>query len=474
MAGFTAGTTYSINESIKRLKKAFGTGGEFGQLMEELAKTVSGSVSNLQDAFFIFQASVAKGFFDELKKQLGDLQKLVTTNQKQITQFGILVGEKIAKAMQGLRKATILVVENFDALLAVLLAIIGAKFIVFVTNLIGALKLLTVTVTGLTAVMMRNPLFLFSMGVATIITGIAAATRGLNKDIKDLDKTMQDADGLNEFLIGIGETYSKKKPITAPTQPKIITPKIPETNLPEKAKETLTVIQKIQEALNEVVSKQMTEWEKKMNNIYTIAIEGVFKGIAGISKALAESIILGKNLGAALKNLVAQALVQALAAVIKMVLEKAFLVLLEKLFGIEIKKAVDMEEKKLGVMKKQTAELAKQAGFRILLALLGAAEGGQVRGQRAEGGSVLRRAAGGRTTQTNAYLVGERGRELFVPNTDGEIISNERLQNLGTNVNFTINATDVKGVKELLIDNRAVIVNIINSALNQKGKAALV
>jgi hypothetical protein len=474
MAGFTAGTTYSINESIKRLKKAFGTGGEFGQLMEELAKTVSGSVSNLQDAFFIFQASVAKGFFDELKKQLGDLQKLVTTNQKQITQFGILVGEKIAKAMQGLRKATILVVENFDALLAVLLAIIAAKFIVFVTNLIGALKLLTVTVTGLTAVMMRNPLFLLSMGAATIITGIAAATRGLNKDIKDLDKTMQDADGLNEFLIGIGETYSKKKPITAPTQPKITKPKIPETNLPEKAKETLTVIQKIQEALNEVVSKQMTEWEKKMNNIYTIAIEGVFKGIAGISKALAESIILGKNLGAALKNLVAQALVQALAAVIRMVLEKAFLVLLEKLFGIEIKKAVDMEEKKLGVMKKQTAELAKQAGFRILLALLGAAEGGQVRGQRAEGGSVLRRAAGGRTTQTNAYLVGERGRELFVPNTDGEIISNERLQNLGTNVNFTINATDVKGVKELLIDNRAVIVNIINSALNQKGKAALV
>ena len=125
-------------------------------------------------------------------------------------------------------------------------------------------------------------------------------------------------------------------------------------------------------------------------------------------------------------------------------------------------------------MKKQTKELQKQAGLRILLALLGAAEGGQVRGQRAEGGSVLRRAAGGRTTQTNAYLVGERGRELFVPNTDGEIISNERLQNLGTNVNFTINATDVKGVKELLIDNRAVIVNIINSALNQKGKAALV
>ena len=474
MAGFEAGTTYSIQETIKRLRKAFGTGGEFGQLMEELSKTVSGSISNLQDAFFIFQASVAKGFFDELKKQLGDLQKLVTTNQRQITQFGILVGEKIASAMQSLRKATILVVENFDKFLAVLLAIIAAKFIVFITNLISALKLLGIAVTGLTAIMMRNPLFVLAMGAATIIGGIALATKGLRKEVKDLDKTLKESEAVDEFLNNIGEIDNRGRSSAPTTKPTVFEPAPPETGLPETTEKVKTTIEKIQEALNTVVGKQMTEWENKMSNIYQLAIEGVFKGIEGVSRALAESIILGKNLGEALRNLVRQALVEALAAVIRMVLEKAFLVLLEKLFGIEIKKATDQEEKKLGIMKKQTKELTKQAGLRILLALLGAAEGGQVRGQRAEGGSVLRRAAGGRTTQTNAYLVGERGRELFVPNQDGEIISNERLQNLGTSVHFTINATDVKGVKELLIDNRATIVNIINSALNQKGKQALV
>ena len=477
MAGFEAGTRYSIQETIKRLRKAFGTGGEFGQLMEELSKTVSGSISNLQDAFFIFQASVAKGFFDELKKQLGDLQKLVTTNQKQITEFGVLVGQKLASAMQSLRRATVFVVENFDSFLAVLLAIIAAKFIVFIHNLIAAIGLLRIAISGLTATMMRNPLFLLGMGVATIVGGITYSIKGLKKEIKDLDKTVQESEAVDEFLRGIGEIDNRKRP-SAPqipmTPPFGIGKDFPETQLPEETEKVKTTIEKIQEALNTVVSKQMTEWENKMSNIYQLAIEGVFKGIAGISQALAESIILGKNLGAALKDLVAQSLVQALAAVIRMVLEKAFLVLLEKLFGIEIKKAVDLEEKKLGVMKKQTSELAKQAGLRVLLAILGAAEGGSVRGQRAEGGSVLRRAAGGRTTQTNAYLVGERGRELFVPNQDGEIISNERLQNLGTSVHFTINATDVKGVKELLIDNRATIVNIINGALNQKGKAALV
>jgi hypothetical protein len=64
---------------------------------------------------------------------------------------------------------------------------------------------------------------------------------------------------------------------------------------------------------------------------------------------------------------------------------------------------------------------------------------------------------------------------LFIPSTDGQIVSNEKLNGMGTtNINFTVQATDVKGVKELLIDNRATITNIINSALNQKGKPALV
>jgi hypothetical protein len=85
------------------------------------------------------------------------------------------------------------------------------------------------------------------------------------------------------------------------------------------------------------------------------------------------------------------------------------------------------------------------------------------------------RANGGQTSGTNAYIVGERGRELFIPSTDGQIVSNEKLNGMGTtNINFTVQATDVKGVKELLIDNRATITNIINSALNQKGKPALV
>ena len=221
----------------------------------------------------------------------------------------------------------------------------------------------------------------------------------------------------------------------------------------------------------ESLDKMKTTFE----NINQILAGAILQGIDAMSKALAESIILGKDLGKAFKQFILNGIVSAVAGLIKYFATKLLILALEKLFPNLLKNQVDLETAKLDVLKKQTKELQKQAALRVLLMFLGAAEGGQVRGNKADGGQVTGyRQAGGGVTQTGAYIVGERGRELFVPNQDGEIVSNERLQQLGTNVNFTINATDVKGVKELLIDNRAVIVNIINGALNQKGKAALV
>ena len=83
--------------------------------------------------------------------------------------------------------------------------------------------------------------------------------------------------------------------------------------------------------------------------------------------------------------------------------------------------------------------------------------------------------SGGAVSKGQPIMVGEQGPELFVPNQTGQITQSARGTGGGeTNINFSINATDVRGVKELLIDNRATIVNVINSALNEKGKEAIV
>ena len=41
-------------------------------------------------------------------------------------------------------------------------------------------------------------------------------------------------------------------------------------------------------------------------------------------------------------------------------------------------------------------------------------------------------------------------------------------------VNFNINTVDARGFNELLVNSRGVIVNMINQAVNEKGRMAIV
>ena len=101
MAGFKEGVQVSVDDSILGLSKAFGTGGKFGNLIDDLSKTLFGTISNLKDAFFLFQVEVSKGFFEALKKNLGDLKKTVETNRESINEFGQTIGTGLSKLIQG-------------------------------------------------------------------------------------------------------------------------------------------------------------------------------------------------------------------------------------------------------------------------------------------------------------------------------------------------------------------------------------
>ena len=62
-----------------------------------------------------------------------------------------------------------------------------------------------------------------------------------------------------------------------------------------------------------------------------------------------------------------------------------------------------------------------------------------------------------------------------MPDSAGTIIPNNQLgMGKPVTVNFNINTVDARGFNELLVNSRGVIVNMINSAVNEKGKAALI
>jgi len=212
----------------------------------------------------------------------------------------------------------------------------------------------------------------------------------------------------------------------------------------------------------EMNENSLAKLQEKFTNISTSIKEGLNAGITGFSNALARAIILGEDLGKSFKNMVTNALVQTLAILIEVIIRMG----IQKLLGIDLEK---QEKDKLKQAKKYTSELKKQVALAMLLAFF---TGGSSM-MPSFGGS--KRASGGSVQKDQPYLVGEQGAELFIPNSSGQITQSARGTGGGeTNVNFTINATDVRGVKELLIDNRATIVNVINSALNEKGKEALV
>ena len=63
------------------------------------------------------------------------------------------------------------------------------------------------------------------------------------------------------------------------------------------------------------------------------------------------------------------------------------------------------------------------------------------------------KASGGSVSSGTAYVVGEKGPELFVPTGSGNIIPNNRLSGGGTTINLTVNgAIDAEGTARTIID----------------------
>ena len=221
---------------------------------------------------------------------------------------------------------------------------------------------------------------------------------------------------------------------------------------------------------NEVASAELAF--RSLNK--TIA-EGVVVGVKNVSVAIAESIVLGKKLTDTFRELTQKLLVKILSQLIEEQLIKLALIALDEL--------------KLFISRQQTAEIQKQntllaqrqsmggdsGGFLGTLFNIGASIFGGGGGMTPIDASVVSPfAEGGSVRGGMPITVGERGRELFVPNTNGTIVPNHELANSGMNITFNIQANDVRGIKELLIDNRATIINLVNQGANQKGKSNVV
>jgi hypothetical protein len=479
LLGFKAGATVTAEETKKRFQEVFGRGGTFGNATSEFANTLEGTLSMLQDKLFKFQKAIADGFFEQLKIEFGNLNKYLDDSDEAINNFGKQLGENTATAIRKFSEAVKSLdddLSNLDGILGAILLVVGK----FTTKLVGAILVLNDYNQRAEKLVKTTEKFALEQAKAITAGKPLYDEAPITNYTNELDRLVKGTKEYEEALYKLVQAEAEKKLALERSNYLIKEEKEALDSLKASLKfvniETQEYFKSFSGNLMSTLLSSIQEMENRFKNIRVILAQTVADGIAPLSRGLAEAIVLGKDLGNAFKQFVLNAIINAVAGLIQYYLTKLLIFVLEKLFPSLIQDQISLEDKKLNVLKKQTKELQKQAGLRILLAFLGMAEGGRVSGNRAEGGRVQGyRANGGQTSGTNAYIVGERGRELFIPSTDGQIVSNENLKTMGgANITFNINATDVKGVKELLIDNRATITNIINSALNQKGKPALV
>ena len=423
MAGFKEGVSINANESIKGLAKAFGTGGEFGNLIDDLSRTLFGTISNLKDAFFIFQVEVSKGFFEALKSNLGDLKKTVEDNRKEIAEFGQMIGSGLSSVINATAKTLKFFKDNIDFITEAFRLFIALRVVAYFHSLAVAIGVVNGAMLGLNATVRKNLLIGTTVVILSqldkIIAKIKEVIAGFRKMATDseLERPEHHAKGM---VIKFGRVETLTEAIR---------------------RNFLSIFSSLRDA-NEGAIKDM---QVKMTTIGNTIGQGLNKGIKSFSDALAESVILGKNLQETMQNLAQTVMVKLLSFTIELILRKQLELILE--------------QKKTNELRSQTTELKRQMAFKMFSSFMG----------------MPMMASGGAVSKGQPVVVGERGAEVFVPNSTGQIQQSARgTGGRAVNVNFTINTIDSRGFSDALQENRGTITGIINNALAEKGRSELV
>ena len=426
MAGFKAGVSVNAMDTIKIMNAAFGKDGEFGNLMDELSQTLFGTISNLKDAFFIFQVEVSKGFFDALKNNLGDLKKTVEENRKEIDEFGAMIGSGLSKAINGTAKFLKFLKDNIDAIIVAFRLFIALKVVSFFYNLAVAIGVANGAMLGFNATVRKN-----------LLIGLAVTT------IAFLDQII---DKLKEYaeLMGLisGKETTKPDKDKGNNDAELVKKFAKMETLSEAIDRNFKDVFVSFKEANETVISDM---QGKLSIIGQTIGKSLSGGIKNFSDAFARSVILGEKLSESFKKMAQQLGVKILSALIEILARKSVELAIEKLI---------------------TREKQKQAALSTSNALSGLGSLVGFFGGRASGGSVQK---------GQPYVVGERGAELFIPNQSGQITQSARGTGGGaTTVNFNINTVDASGFEDLLVRSRGTITQLINNAVNERGKESLI
>ena len=465
LLGFKAGATITAEETIKAFEETFGEGGRFGKATEVLATTFTGTLSMLSDKLFKFKLETNRaGFFDFFKNALVVINKGIEDNATALSNFSKAVGEG-------------LVVFIKQALLggAALLDLLRPVFQAVAIGIGGLIDVVKGLPPGIRELGIVGFLMLGRVGKIAIV-GILGLLKAIGVDLDKITSSIFGATkqteefgpamrSVNEFIKKIEENIILSKEQLAELQKEL-------GKVEETAKKTGVSFEKIKETIKSQIKKDLESVNETIGKF-------ILKGVDDFSRALAEAVVLGKELKMSFEELAKKLLVEIIAFSIKLTIQLGIQKLLEgsifdlfkkqreqceDLLGLKIQDA-SVEALKLALMKQQTKEIEKQNKAKGSAMLMSGNPLGFL-GFLSSGGSV---------GKGQAHVVGERGPELFIPNSSGQVTQNARgMGGRSANVTFNINTIDSRGFDQALIENRGTITSIINNALTERGRGELI
>ena len=486
LLGFKAGAEVTIEATKKRFRELFGPGGEFEKATEVLSTTFTGTLSMLSDKLFKFRLETGQaGFFDFIKQGLVEVNKLIEANSELLAVFG-------AKLSNALITATKQIILGS----AVIIQALRPVFSFIGSSLLGLFDFLRTLPEGVRTLGIVGFLMLGGKGKALIllIGGFIDEVRSMlgdllmgfaefNQKILEIRKTLRlvsDEDFVkilnqNNQLVGIATNLKKpvndfRKEIEATNggldttvgklrqflntlEAKALISKQQIEEILSRLKGTTEETDKTAINFGKVADTVKNQIKKDLESVNQTIGKFILGGVKSFSRALAESVVLGKKLNMTLKELAQKLLVDILAFTIQLIIQKQIEVFLT---DMSLKK----EKEKLDVLREQQRELRKNNKQSLISTALAFLPG---------------MASGGAVGKGRPVMVGERGPELFIPNSSGQITQSARgMGGRSAVVNFNINTIDSRGFDQALIENRGTITAIINNALTEKGRGELI
>jgi len=454
MLGFQAGAAVSIEATAQAFQRVFGQGGRFGKATDELAKTLEGTLSMIGDKVFNFKRVLLDaGFFSQLKKEFGDLDKFLVQNSESIERIAIGFGTTLAKAVKGISNIFVFLKNNINGVITLFKVLIALKLVAFFISLGKAIVPVLAGLRGLAGLSVVG-----LAAVAASVAATAATFKVMNDQIDSITESLTEAIDKN---ISMRNTNRENAILMRKYKKEVEAILVPINEFEHELSVAIpSATQKMIEKFEELNKGSIEEFKKKIENIRETIAESINDGISKVSNSMGRAVVMGEKLGDSLKRIAQDFMVRLVSMAIEITLRLAIELVMQKAKDMILAKQLEKEEKKASAMKKQTSEMKKQA----VLSFFSGGSGSM--GSFAQGGAVMK---------GKPILVGERGAEVFVPNSTGQITQSARGTSSGAvNVNFTINTIDSRGFSDALQENRGTITGIINNALAEKGRSELV